>query len=526
MSERYTRLFTLPEGNLYAIGSSIIICAGALLKDTLSGNIIAQLKFRNIGNKTVSALKVSIRTYDIFGKELEGITEYQYLDLAVLRDQEFGQKTAVVLPNPDTRSFCCDCRSIVFADGSVWEAKEANWSPLKKQESLQSRFGDLISQYQRDIGDPEARFVAIEDRDLWLCTCGTINNSEEKICHSCKTRIEKLKEAEDMTLLNEHLQEYLQKEEQARLETERRAEIARAEEAQKAEEERIAAEKTKKRWKQIVAIVTPIILACIAFVIVLVSYIIPNKKYNSALELYKSRKYEEAIAAFEAIAGFKDSKEKIQVIKPLYHDELLNNASAGSVVFFGCYEQDNEVATANEDIEWLVLKRDNNRILLISRYVLDCHRFDYDVPEGSASWGNSSIRYWLNNSFFENAFSSEEQERIQAIPIESISPATGYVYTTTDKVFLLSISEASDYFVTDKERTCLPTDYASEQIVVNGGKLYGATCEWWLLPSDSDPAGVYAAGVLDDGWIQRSLLSDITYFGVRPVIWVDLNSEN
>ena len=48
-------------------------------------------------------------------------------------------------------------------------------------------------------------------------------------------------------------------------------------------------------------------VACIAFVIVLTTVIIPNSKYNSAMELYNAGQYEEALSAFEALNGYKDS---------------------------------------------------------------------------------------------------------------------------------------------------------------------------------------------------------------------------
>ena len=67
MAERYSRLFSLKE-NLYSEGSPVVIAAGALLKD----------------NQT--------------GKELEGVSEYQYLDLNEARDAEFGQKQAITTP--------------------------------------------------------------------------------------------------------------------------------------------------------------------------------------------------------------------------------------------------------------------------------------------------------------------------------------------------------------------------------------------------------------------------------------------
>ena len=96
------------------------------------------------------------------------------------------------------------------------------------------------------------------------------------------------------------IEEIKAKEEAARLERERQA-----------EQRRIAAEKAAKKRKKIAAIVTPVVLVCIAFVVVLITVIIPNARYNSAVDLYNAGKYDEAIAAFAALNGYKDSSEQI-----------------------------------------------------------------------------------------------------------------------------------------------------------------------------------------------------------------------
>ena len=81
-------------------------------------------------------------------------------------------------------------------------------------------------------------------------------------------------------------------------------------EAQK-ERERLAAEAAAKRNKKISMIVTPIVCAMIVFVIILNTVIIPNNKYNEAVALMDAGECEEAVAAFEALEGYKDSGDKL-----------------------------------------------------------------------------------------------------------------------------------------------------------------------------------------------------------------------
>ena len=134
------------------------------------------------------------------------------------------------------------------------------------------------------------------------------------------------KDADDQILACERkIEEIKAKEEADRLERER-----------KAEEARIAEEKAAKKRKRTIAIVTPIIVACIAFVIVLTTVIIPNQKYAAAVELYTAGKYEDAIAAFIELDGYKDSGAQIEKCETAIKDEKY--AAAVELYNAGKYE--------------------------------------------------------------------------------------------------------------------------------------------------------------------------------------------
>lgn len=113
MAERFQRLYAL-KPNLYSKGCPIIIEAGALQKDTESGTVLAQIKMRNIGEKTVASCKVSLKTYENNGDEVEGVSNFSYLDLNADSGDEFGTKVPIILPNKTTRSFTVDIDEVVF----------------------------------------------------------------------------------------------------------------------------------------------------------------------------------------------------------------------------------------------------------------------------------------------------------------------------------------------------------------------------------------------------------------------------
>ena len=127
---------------------------------------------------------------------------------------------------------------------------------------------------------------------------------------------------------------------------------------------------------------------------------------------------------------------------------------------FGKYEQDNNISNGKEDIEWLVIDKNDDRKLLISKYVLNAIPYDNDIKVNDDSvanvpckWSDSYIRHWLNKDFFNDTFSESEKNLMLSNLVES-----GKVYgvdnsytsddmgiATNDKVYLLSKDEIRKY---------------------------------------------------------------------------------
>ena len=119
MTERFTRVFTLPE-ELYTPGSPLLIQAGALLKDRETGRVIAQLKLKNISTETAQAVRVRIWPVDAMGRAAPRPLESMYLDLAAPRGREFGTKVPIPMPDPTTRSFRAEIGAKVMPEKSPW----------------------------------------------------------------------------------------------------------------------------------------------------------------------------------------------------------------------------------------------------------------------------------------------------------------------------------------------------------------------------------------------------------------------
>lgn len=178
---RYEKVFTLTP-KLYVKGSPVIIEAGALQKDNVNGNIIAQLKFKSISVKVIKALTVKIVALDVSGNPIGEEIEHQYLDLTVQRNENFGSKEAIILPDNTAREFWAYVTDIVFFDNTLISLKKSYWNPLPPQEDLNIETDDDI---ERIFFSQKFRKQIIDYKDLWLCSCEGINHIGEKKCFTC-----------------------------------------------------------------------------------------------------------------------------------------------------------------------------------------------------------------------------------------------------------------------------------------------------------------------------------------------------
>lgn len=364
-------------------------------------------------------------------------------------------------------------------------------------------------------------------------------------------------------LAREGLNGYRDVEELRKQAEQRRKECENAE-----EKERKAKERKNKRLT--VAFVLAVLIACVVGWFV-VTQVIPNNKYQRAVALRENGQYDDAIAAFAELGEYSDANEQIAETKYQQGKALLSaknyddaarilisiqgykdvdkllekddnriaaardaKFAVGNYVSFGTYPQ-TKAGNDATPIEWLVLARDGNKALLISRYGLDAQRYNKDTT--SVTWETCTLRTWLNGTFYNKAFSSAEQAAILTTNVDNSKNqcysgwSTNGWKNTQDKVFLLSYAEANKYFgvtyynSSNTKSRVAPTAYAiahgawtssSDKTAdsVNAGW-------WWLRSPGSDQrsaAYVFADGSLYD----LSVGSDSA--SVRPALWVNIEA--
>lgn len=193
-------------------------------------------------------------------------------------------------------------------------------------------------------------------------------------------------------------------------------------------------------------------------------------------------------------------------------------------VLFGSYEHDGDAANGKEPIEWLVLARDGDKALLLSKYALDHQSFMpfYEPVTEPFTWESCSLRQWLNSTFLNAAFSAEEQRRLLTTTVITAPggrKGSENPFTTEDRVFLLSDTEVYAYFSSEAATVTDYTAYALSEDPWAGNATAPAPAIWWLRTTDggNHPDSVYTRGGVGEG--ARSYEGEY----VRPAIWVDMS---
>lgn len=200
-------------------------------------------------------------------------------------------------------------------------------------------------------------------------------------------------------------------------------------------------------------------------------------------------------------------------------------------VTFGSYYQSN--SSTKEPIEWIVLDRQGNKALLLSKYILDCKCYNEEWVD--VTWETCTLRNWLNYTFYNTAFSSSEKSYIDNTYVITNDIHSGGSYAsggnnTYDNIFLLSVDEVYKYFYQssthpygNKLLATRGTNYAK-----NGGKLYviyrydewyDENSDFWLRSPglyQTSAKSVYEHGSLND---YEGYVVDC-HDGVRPALWV------
>ena len=239
-------------------------------------------------------------------------------------------------------------------------------------------------------------------------------------------------------------------------------------------------------------------------------------KYNEALILMNAGKYTEAISGFEALNGYKDSANKVSecniaILNDKYNDAVklmnLGKHSEAIVIFEAlgghkdsveqCYRAIATLLTTAEygatihfaSIDWVVLDKCGNSVLLISKKIVEHDEYKDGWSYDNLEWINSDICEELNEDFAEDL-----KDYMQHLDVLDCG----------NKISLLTVDEFykySQYIPIVDEEWWLRDTVLWPNDTRHSGKKY---CANYVL-------GVEVKEVHVDRWL-----------GVRPVIRVNL----
>ena len=281
--------------------------------------------------------------------------------------------------------------------------------------------------------------------------------------------------------------------------------------------------KKQKRKKILIRTGLGVLIPTVAVVLFLVfgTEFATMLKYNRAQNYLQNGKYQRAYEIFNSIPDYKDSTIKSKELEIILQKQALKGVRVGDTIKFGSYEQDNNLSNGNEELEWIVLEKKNDDILVISKYCLFPVPYN-DIYE-AVTWETCYVREYLNNTFSESAFSHEQRTMIESTLIRNIPNPEYYTYSgndTVDKVFLLNTEEFEKYGTSPAIAYAPVTKYA--EAMGSHQNLHIGTGLWWLRTTGASRGR--ATYITDDGRIYTfGEIIEVKFVSIRPAMWINTN---
>ena len=241
--------------------------------------------------------------------------------------------------------------------------------------------------------------------------------------------------------------------------------------------------------------------------------------YELANYYYNDRNYISAKKVYSRLGKYSDSIEKISLCD--YYLELntfyskFQDLQKNDRVNLGMYTR--KYSSSPFELEWVVLDRNNDQLLITTTTVLDRMIFSDAEYFADNNWEKSTIRKWLNEDFYNDCFNELEKKMITEKTVVTYKYGEKDIENnsikTQDKIFIMSYDELRNISNENKGIKYKSYSYFYDEYY------------WTRTPCKSDKSLILAT--FDAGW-QYADDFDVygnvrSYYYVRPTMWIDIS---
>ncbi len=462
---------------LYQKGCPVLLSAYNILSDSLTGDTLLQCKFENQSKKNIKAIFIDIECFSVDNQSTGKVANKAFLDLTAEPFSSFGQNNALKLPSADTRAVKVSLKKIIFDDntentytGFYSNIFESPQEKITKLSNLESLYKTQLQKFNPEANIKNWLYLPRDNEDFYQCGCCTIVSKSYEKCPNCQSNLKRSIELNNVSDLTAIYNEQLKIKQKIDEENKRKA------------------NERNKKFKKILSVIAVITIAF-------------------------------SLITFVVLPALKTSKAKST------YGTITKDTKVGDYIELGLYEQDNK-SNSKEILTWRVLAKEDDKLLLITDYVIDVK--DYHTTKSLISWENCSLRKWLNDDFKTTALTEEQKKILVTTTLTTdcsgfdTALAKKYCSTTEDEIFILSSNELNKYFKNNKNSLAYPTEYAISKNIkkVNTCWYWCRNLEMWMSMSSGDYCQGDLRGASDIGSTNSG---DNKNYGVRPAMWIDIS---
>lgn len=234
-------------------------------------------------------------------------------------------------------------------------------------------------------------------------------------------------------------------------------------------------------------------------------------RYDHAGALLAAGDYEQAYRLYAALGNYRDVPERLTADTNLRAMGLRFATEPGSTVCLGAWEQDGDAGNGPEPLFWTVIESNGGRSLLMTEKIIA--ELPYNQDETVPAWQKTSLFAWLNDTFFAEAFTDDEQAAIADAAFTD-GNAKG-----SCRVSVMDHDLAYKRWVSDHSLAAQATEAALSGVDAADEEAMEDALSWWTVDYGRRNDVLF---VSQSGNPQYSATQVNEAKGVRPVVWLVL----